>query len=203
MMLYLSRLALNPRCRQVRSELFNPYEMHRTLSKAFGDAPGIWESARCLFRVEESPDLRLLVQSHIPADWARLSVPGDYMADRPAAKEFSPAFTPGQRLAFRLRANPTVRRDGRRQGLYQESEQLAWLTRKSERGGFRLCSAVARGAEKITCRTASGEAATFSAVMFDGVLRVTEPDALRAAIEGGVGAGKGIGFGLLSLARLR
>lgn len=201
-MLYLSRLALNPRCRQVRSELFNPYEMHRTLSKAFGDDPGVWESARCLFRVEESPGPHLLIQSRIPADWARLTIPGDYLAARPASKEFSPAFAPGQHLAFRLRANPTVRRDGRRQGLYQETEQLAWLARKAEAGGFRVCSAAARGGEKITCRTASGEAATFSAVTFEGVLCVTEPDGLRATLEGGVGAGKGIGFGLLSLARL-
>ncbi|HKV39599.1 MAG TPA: type I-E CRISPR-associated protein Cas6/Cse3/CasE, partial [Blastocatellia bacterium] len=33
--LYFSRLLLNPRSRQVRSELANPYEMHRTLMRAF------------------------------------------------------------------------------------------------------------------------------------------------------------------------
>ena len=34
-MLYLSRLALNPRSRQAQAEIRDPYQMHRTLSKAF------------------------------------------------------------------------------------------------------------------------------------------------------------------------
>lgn len=34
---------------------------------------------------------------------------------------------------------------------------------------------------------------------FDGVLRVTNPDALRAALVGGIGHGKGFGCGLLTL----
>ena len=36
--MYLSRLILNPRSRQVRNELADPYEMHRTVCKAFPDA---------------------------------------------------------------------------------------------------------------------------------------------------------------------
>jgi CRISPR system Cascade subunit CasE len=39
------------------------------------------------------------------------------------------------------------------------------------------------------------------AVTFDGLLRVTDPEALLAALAGGIGSGKGFGFGLLSLAR--
>jgi CRISPR system Cascade subunit CasE len=37
-------------------------------------------------------------------------------------------------------------------------------------------------------------------VQFDGILRVSDPDKLHAAIENGIGSGKGFGFGLLSLA---
>ncbi|HDR15457.1 MAG TPA: type I-E CRISPR-associated protein Cas6/Cse3/CasE, partial [Desulfobacteraceae bacterium] len=33
--MYLSRLILDLNCRQVRSELAQPYEMHRTLMHAF------------------------------------------------------------------------------------------------------------------------------------------------------------------------
>ncbi len=200
-MLFLSCLKLDPRCHQVRSELKNPYEMHRTLSKGFEE--DAWEAARCLFRVEEEPGLHVLVQSRLPADWSRLTVPSDYLAAAPVVKEFAPVLTAGRHLSFRLRANPTVRRDGRRLGLYDEGEQFSWLSRKAEAGGFRLCSATAKAPEKISCRTASGQAATFSAVTFDGVLCVTDPARLMLALEGGIGAAKGIGFGLLSLARLR
>ena len=33
--MYLSRLILNPRSRRVQRELAEPYEMHRSLMKAF------------------------------------------------------------------------------------------------------------------------------------------------------------------------
>ena len=37
MNLYLSRILLNPRSRRAMSELLHPYEMHRTLMRAFPD----------------------------------------------------------------------------------------------------------------------------------------------------------------------
>lgn len=46
-----------------------------------------------------------------------------------------------------------------------------------------------------------GDAAgQFSAARFDGVLRVTEPNAFALAVQNGVGHARGFGFGLLSLA---
>jgi hypothetical protein len=38
--MFLSMIEVNPRCRQVQAELRDPYQMHRTLSKAFGDGDG-------------------------------------------------------------------------------------------------------------------------------------------------------------------
>ena len=40
------------------------------------------------------------------------------------------------------------------------------------------------------------------AVDFDGILRVTDPDAFACGITSGIGPGKAFGFGLLSVARL-
>jgi CRISPR-associated protein Cas6/Cse3/CasE subtype I-E len=42
-----------------------------------------------------------------------------------------------------------------------------------------------------------------SAVQFDGVLVVTDPDKLSVAVRNGIGPQKAFGFGLLSLAPLR
>lgn len=44
---------------------------------------------------------------------------------------------------------------------------------------------------------------TFGAVLFEGVLRVTDAAAFRAALERGIGSGKAYGFGLLSVAPAR
>ena len=211
-MLYLSLLLLNPRSRQVQSELRDPYQMHRTLAKAFGEGEAAQAAARCLFRVEEDGQgvLRLLVQSQVPPLWEELTAPPDYLSAPPQVKEFAPAFRSGQPLAFRLRANPTKRQAakaegskmGARVGLYTEEERLAWLRRQGIAHGFAVQEARLISESASACRAQSNRA-VFSAVRFEGVLRVTDPPALLNALAGGIGAGKGFGFGLLSVSRLK
>lgn len=207
--MYLSRLILNPRNRQVQSELANPYEMHRTLSRAFA---ADYENERALFRVDV--DRRtgvptVLVQSRHEPDWSVLP-DGGYLLrggdDNPACKPIDPVFGAGQLLSFRLRANP-VRRDkasGDRQGLLQEDQQRAWLDRKGETGGFRVvrCHVIPEGLLSIRQRRAGTEhTLSLLSVRFEGLLQVTDPQALRRTLEQGIGPAKGLGFGLLSLAR--
>ena len=199
--MYLSRLDLSLGSRQVQSELSNPYEMHRTLSKAFGDEPDAWKDARVLFRVDETDGkLLALVQSTIRPDWTCLTVADGYLAVPPEVKPFDPSVRAGQRLAFRLLANPTVKRDGKRLGLYKEQEQTDWLKRKARENGFSVLSAVATGMGKVKSRTAEGRETTLLAVRFDGALEVTDAALFVKALECGVGSAKGFGFGLLSIA---
>ena len=113
--MYLSRLTLNPRTRRVQRELANPYELHRTLLRAYPDA--LLKTERILYRVETDPRSgvpAVLLQSHARPDWAWLGEPGarDYLLAAPQTKAFELTLTPGQLLAFRLRANPTARRQG-------------------------------------------------------------------------------------------
>jgi len=221
-MIYLSLLELSPRSRQVQAELANPYEMHRTLSKAFTDSredgksaedggEGVWEAARCLFRVDEaaaSPHLRVLVQSRVRPDWDGLTVRPDYLAAAPCVKTWEPAFRVGQTLAFRLRANPTKKEDGRNSGrkngrrlpLLTEADRLTWLARKAETGGFGLLRTIVTDDDPVLCKTTAGHGATLNAVRFDGILRVRDPEAFTRTVENGLGSAKAFGFGLLSVA---
>jgi CRISPR system Cascade subunit CasE len=211
MSLYLSRVCLNARSRRARRDVAQPYELHRTLLRAFPAAadggPG-----RVLYRLdvdERGGDLTVLVQSEIAPDWAWLAAEGDYLrADvqpNPACKSWTPGFAVGQALAFRLRANPTARRDDKRVGLYGEEEQLAWLARKAEAGGFRVGGVrVAREGMSKSYRLAEDgqrQLLQLFAVRFDGVLQVVDPARFAETVAAGVGSGKGLGFGLLSLAR--
>jgi len=211
-MLYVSLLELDPHCRQVQVELHSPYEMHRTLSKAFEEGEAAQTAARCLFRVEENPQgaIRLLVQSKTAPAWNRLTVPPGYLRTSPQLKPFQPAVQNGQLLAFRLRANPTKRlttkREGKAQGdrvgLYTEEERHAWLVRQAANHGFRLETTTVVSEEQAACST-RGTTAVFSAALFEGILRVTEAKTFLAALADGIGAGKGFGFGLLSVSRLK
>jgi CRISPR system Cascade subunit CasE len=217
--MYLSRLILNPRNRRVQREIADPYQMHRSLMNAFPD--DLDQGAeRVLFRLERPSrtgarhgGLALLVQSLNLPDWSWLAEPGaqGYLLPlgepNPAIKSFDVALVPGQMLAFRLRANPTVKRTvaGRKKrlGLYREDEQIKWLERKAESGGFRLISVRTSHHENIGGRIHREDIThnlRLLSVQFDGLLQATDPDRLWEAVRRGVGSGKGLGFGLLSLA---
>lgn len=225
--MHLSRLMLNLLNSRVQAEVGKPYELHRTLLRAFPDARG-GGPGRVLWRVDtdrRGGEMTLLVQSDKRPDWSPLEQLDGYLTQPPESKEVSLSFRPGQRLAFRLRANPTVKRDGKRLGLLREEEQRVWLDRKATSGGFRVLGvrvapegktqsprpAVGQVAKPVaeaetgqaTCPTKAGSTMTFLAVRFDGVLEVTDPCAFLDSISSGIGPAKAFGFGLLSVVPLR
>lgn len=199
--MYLSQLVLDPRHRQVRRDLANRYDLHATLCWSFGED----RQAHPLWRVELSrPDEppRLLVQSLAEPDWGRLAERhrGYFMESRWKPLALPGRLVAGQRLRFRLEANPTVTRAGKRHGLWRLDEQLAWLHRQGERGGFAVEGAVVTRADRLALRK-PGQARpiVLYAVLFDGYLLVNDPDQLSQALARGLGHGKALGLGLLSL----
>ncbi len=157
---FLSRLFLNPRNRDVRRDLADCHDLHRTLLSAFPQAQT--KPARdefgLLYRVEINPRsgaVAAIVQSQITPDWREL--PDGYLLDgenNPACKAVDGAYgalCEGRQLIFRLRANPTRKIDtktkpdgkknnGKRVEIRGEENQIAWLQRKAEQHGFRLLS---------------------------------------------------------------
>jgi CRISPR system Cascade subunit CasE len=204
--MYLSKLSLNPQpnARAVQRDLASPYELHRTIMRAFPgqDAGG---PGRVLFRLETTragePPV-VLVQSEKQPDWSPLRQQSGYLWEPPKSKELALQFRPGQRLRFRLRANPTVKRwaEGKRHGLLREEDQRNWLVRKAARCGFRLPDFVVRSSRRVV--SGSGKnSPTHLAVDYEGILEVTDPAAFLEALAAGIGPAKGFGFGLLSVAR--
>lgn len=215
--MYLSRLILNPQSRQVQRELADIYQMHRTILSAFPlELP---QGERILYRLEERTErLTLLVQSQNEPDWEKIADPrkGYLLTEQflptgwenPAVKPLDLKFSPGQELAFRLLVNPTKKKkvdgkdNGQRVGIYKEEEQLNWLKRKIEDAGCMLLEARTSQHSKMHgSRFEDGQKhnLTYSAVQFDGLLEVVDTDKLLIAIKHGIGSGKGLGFGLLSL----
>lgn len=238
-MLYLSRIILDTRYRQVRQDLGNCHHLHRRVLQGFATAPDD-RQARVHFSVlyrtetyERDPRLvRLLVQSTAIPVWERL--PDTYVAAAPDGRG-NPAvrlvdheynqIQSAMQLRFRLRANPTrrignnntdqgARWRGKRIELYHEADQLAWLERKGQQGGFRLVHVAVRpelpdtrvtNQEKARgrCPAKDGRPAmplTFGAVLFEGYMEVTDRAQFLTTIRVGIGSGKAFGFGLLSVA---
>lgn len=199
--MYLSRLILNLKSAQVRRELANVYEIHRTIMGAFPD--GEEGPGRVLFRIEESQEAKvtILVQSSKCPDWGKARLAPGYL-DRPVDwKVFEPIISNGQKLRFRLLANPTVKRDGRRIGIFREEELKSWLSRKAEAAGFSIeqVMILPRGIVDGV-KTAYEDGLEFSSVIFEGILEVKEERLFLESLESGIGSAKGFGFGLMSIA---
>lgn len=211
--MYLSKLTLNPYSRQVQRELSDPYQFHRTIMRGFPAA--VPEDERILYRLDVTPrdnTLTLLVQSSYQPDWGPILAAdrGQYLLEPPPPpKTFKLDIETGGILRFRLRANPTVKKqredhkNGNRVPLVREDEQVEWLKRKGEQHGFQVLQIQVSGKDQISgWKKEEGRThkLQFYAVQFDGVLQVTDADRLAAAVRTGIGSGKGFGFGLLSLA---
>jgi CRISPR system Cascade subunit CasE len=206
--MYLSRLTLDPRHPLARRDLGDAYEMHRTLTRAFVDNAST-PPQRFLWRLEPCFDgtvsSSLLVQSETLANWSVLdSFPG-YALQVQGNKtvDVNQLVQAGQRYRFRLLANPTVTRDGKRHGLGKEEDQLAWLTRQGGKNGFTVMACLRASNERLqTRRGKSGDRVTLQTVLLEGTLQAVDTHALRLALCQGLGHGKALGLGLLSLAAL-
>jgi CRISPR system Cascade subunit CasE len=228
---YLSRLYLNGRNRFVRQDVADCREMHRTVMRGFPQAPvgtAAGDTFGVMYRIEQDSRgrIRLLVQSYHAPEWSQLAkiegyLDPDVRSDNPAVKDVGELYAglqAGQPLRFRLRANPTKRvgksgeagQVGKRVDLRREEDQLTWLARKGEAGGFVLASVgsapstpnVRTIPEDVVAgrRRQEGKRMTFGSVLFEGLLHVTDPDRFRETLREGIGSGKAYGFGLLSIA---
>lgn len=210
--MYLSRLQLNPRSRQARTDLASPYELHATLCHAF--AGPNQTPPRFLWRTEVGKIPIVLVQSAGMPDWEKLAqrFPG-YFAQPPASKPIPlEHLQPAHVLRFRLRANPTVTKKDpnnpdskkrKRHGLKTLEEQLEWLHRQGAKGGFSVLGAMVAQSERVHMYKHDGSGPiVLQSVLYEGYLKITDLEAFKRTLATGLGHAKALGFGLLSIAKV-
>jgi CRISPR system Cascade subunit CasE len=205
---YLSCLEVDADTPAGTSWLGDPYRVRQRLRRAFYWA----EPNRVLFRIRpqrENPGV-LIQSQHEPYWQAAFRDLPVLVTERHRQLTLSPRV--GQRLPFRLRAYPMVRlasRDGngeRRMGprvvLLKEEQQREWLERKGMAGGFRPLAFEVRTAAQTSFARGPGTGVgrqTVLGVDFQGMLVVTDVDAFKAAMYAGIGPGKDLGFGLMTV----
>ena len=221
----LHRIHLDPRCREARRDLSDPYQLHATLCRAFCTPDKKCLENAFLWRLEPETDStgcpRILVQSRAVADWEAIGIDGWLMeADAPVdlVKRLKlDEIKVGQRFRFRLRANPSVTRNGKRQGLLRLEDQEQWLIRKGTLHGFALprlasfdfsessparCDVHVSHEHMLSGKQHSGNGIRIFSVLFDGMLTATDPAVFSKALGSGIGHGKALGLGLLSVVPL-
>ncbi len=189
---------------------------HRLVWALFADDP---ERRRDFLWREEAPGAWMTLSSRPPAD-----PHGLFDLD---FKSFAPALAAGDRLGFRLRANPTVSRSpgpGKRgvrhdvvmDALFKDEARAqarpdavidagrAWLAAQGTRRGFTPDAEVAvDGYDQLRLPRPGKAALRYSVVDFEGVLTVDDPPAFLSALAAGFGRAKAFGCGLMLIRRAR
>lgn len=175
-----------------------------------------------LFRLDPQPGGRavILVQSALEPDWDYAFHNAGYLlAAPPEARASDDRFEEGQRLQFRLLANPTRRlsrhslgadgqpvnpKDVGKRVPVRDDNLCDWLVRQAEGWGI-VDTDRTTIQQGYVCwnKERDGDGLRLRSVRYDGVLTVTDPAKFREALESGIGSGKGFGFGLLSVAPIR
>lgn len=217
--MYLTRFEINTARRGARFLLASPQRLHAAVHAGFPTLNATEEEhGRLLWRLDrhehttllyivsqQRPDLTHLVEQ---AGWPSLP--------HWDSRDYEPLLrrlTAGQRWAFRLTANPVSSRPksedstrSQRFGHVTVAQQTAWLLDRTERHGFVVPKGTHDEPDVAVCRRETlrfdrqGHTVTLATAVFEGLLDVTDPNALRHSLIRGIGAGKGYGCGLLTLA---
>lgn len=225
--MFLHRVHLNPRSKDARRDLADPYQMHATLCRVFCTPDTTCDPGALMWRSERETDKnglpRVLIQSRLQPDWSRVASTGWFAYADPGVDIVSRLtlnlLNCGQLFRFRLRANPSKSMSGKRRALTHFDDQIEWLRRKGEQHGFCIQSAEhldyyehsnRSGMKRFDCivsqeqwlhgRQHSGNVISIYSVCFEGRLSVVDPSLFRESIFHGVGHGKAMGLGLLSVA---
>ncbi len=236
--MFISRIYINPQRKDTKAAAGNPNKLHGAVLNTV--APNadrtrpeglLWrldtgKHSHALYVVSPSePDLRAIQESY---GW-------DTVEGKATVRDYTPrldSLKVGQRLAFRLTANPTHNveypseegKNGapRRRRIPHETHnhQVRWLVDRAKACGFNLTgyTPAAEVDGKITgpfdsIRTSplrverftkgnNSAQVTIGKVTFEGVLEVTNPEVFRNALVTGIGRGKAYGCGLLTVANL-
>jgi CRISPR system Cascade subunit CasE len=167
-----------------------------------------------LFRIDPSHEgAQIIVQSAVVPNWsyAFANFRG-VLACEPKVCEYVPDFAAGQRLQFRLEANPTrkidtksasdkARRHGRRVPVAADA-CIDWLQRFEVAAGFKLDPQAVRlefGLVRARKSSDKDDGVSYASARFDGILAVTDPHGFSQRLLGGFGSAKAYGFGLMSV----
>ena len=226
--MFLTKIDLAPERRLARKYLGSPQAMHAVVMGAtggnIGDGPG-----RVLWRVDRGTTTALYILSPLEPDCSQLVAEVGAAGTQARTLDYSPflaSLDAGQLWAFRLAANPSYSASrgpgvrGQRYGHVTVEQQRQWLVERAPRHGFELMPVdhvddegsdgavmvVHRERPVFNRRRSEGEGrdrVTINLTVYEGVLRITDPESLRRALIAGIGRSKAYGCGLMTLARVR
>lgn len=226
--MFLTEFDVNTGRRAARHLLGSRERIHAAVLGCFPPGQSSDESTRTLWRLDHvsSHAVKLLIVSPLRPDLTALNEQAGWTTGSSGrTADYGPflhQLEVGQMWRFRLTANPVSARRGedapkgtrgKRVAHVTAQQQADWLASRAERLGVTFPEdevGVPRfavtGREIAQFRRGSsgeGRRVTLAVTQYDGVVAVADPEKLRSALMLGIGAGKGYGCGLMTLAPLR
>lgn len=179
--------------------------VHRAVA---GSLPPLREqdtsAGRTLWRIQSGNGLHLITVSPARPDPAALR---NRFGGQSTTKEYdlSPYLAAGARFRFDVEANPAVTKrsaDGGRTTRRAPAgvrARLDWLGAQGARNGFRVDD-VEVSSDIVKIERGDG-VSSLVLVRFQGVLTVTDPEAMSRVLVNGIGRGKAFGAGLVLLSK--
>jgi CRISPR system Cascade subunit CasE len=202
--MYISKLSIDLRDANVRRDLNDIHELHRTIYSVFPNENS-GGTGRILFKKEgpldqfQQPQVILVVSEKRP-DWSLLNQ--KYFYSPPEIKTFEASLEQKNLFRFEMRANPTKKIDGKRIGLYDQNDQIQWIERKLKDNGMKLIEdSLEIHIEGMMSSHAKAHLKLYS-VVYRGVVDVIDKALIGNALFNGIGSGKGYGFGMLTMGPL-
>lgn len=211
--MYLSRVMIDRNDRQKIQDLTHLGAYHNWVEQSFPNDANDPTRPRHLWRVDTLGEHEyLLVVSENKPDLAALAHYG--VAQTAATKNYAPFLAKlavGQRLQFRLTANPSYALpspDGKRGRVVPHvtvAYQKEWLQKRAKANGFELPQVDGHDAFDIVSRDYvllkrhSSRSVRLSRVSFEGELVITDLVAFIHALTQGIGREKAFGMGLMTV----
>ena len=218
--MYFSRLQLKPeavRQSALRDMTGNAYHSHQALWDLFPGEAG--QRRDFMFYLDEAafPPKLFILSKRKPEDRQNIW--------QMESKIYNPDLRSGDQLGFLLRANPVVRKDGKRhdvvmaakhrlktqatsdkmpaQSVLAQQAGEAWLMARQARLGVAWLGIQVEGYQTRRLKKGKSHAQIqLSTLDFSGLLRVVDARLLKEALFAGIGPAKGFGCGLLMLRRV-
>jgi CRISPR system Cascade subunit CasE len=220
--MFLTKMPINSRRRGAIKLLASPQAMHAAIQSGFSPGALAGAGGRVLWRIDRptNNEVNLYLVSPIEPDLSHLVEQAGWqsgeMWQTRDYRRLLDRLAPGQLWAFRLTANPAF--NGYKAGTdWGDTKPLAhvtvkqqenWLLDRAGGAGFRVPDGPHDVGEicvtnRSTLRFAKGgHRVVIGMATFEGVLEVTDVDALSRTLTRGIGRAKAYGCGLLTLAPL-
>jgi CRISPR system Cascade subunit CasE len=207
-MYYISRVEIDTGNRRKISELTHLGAYHNWVEKSFPEEFAVGERSRKLWRIDQLKGRNyLLIVSQSEPDMTQLEAFG--VPDSGQCKTydvFLQSLTHGQKMSFRLTANPVraVKQDNQRGKVYPHitaEQQLEYLEKRAEKLGFSLMDHDYQIIQRDfpILKKKGGKSIKLARAIYEGSLIIENVEIFRKTLTEGVGKEKAYGFGMMTV----